>query len=69
MIGTAPHQGDVGLDEITLLERTVPRFTLDSVPGAGHFLYEEHPQSVVLAVHRAAAAAAAAGHAHGAGAP
>jgi len=67
MIGTAPHQGDVGLDEITLLERTVPRFMIDSVVGAGHFLYEEHPQSVLAAVHRAAAAAAA--HAQGAGSP
>jgi pimeloyl-ACP methyl ester carboxylesterase len=56
MIGTVHHQGDVGTDEITLLERTVPRFMLDSVAGAGHFLYEEHPQSVLLAVHRATAA-------------
>ena len=55
MIGTAPHQGDVGADEISLLKRAVPRFILDSVAGAGHFLYEEHPQSVLLAVHRATA--------------
>jgi len=59
LIGGAPHEGDVGGDEVALLQRTLPRFALDSVPGAGHFLYEEQPALVVTAVRRAAAALAA----------
>jgi pimeloyl-ACP methyl ester carboxylesterase len=55
MVGGSPHQGDVGPQEIELLQRTVPRFELDSVPGAGHFLYEEQPAAVIAAVRRAAA--------------
>lgn len=58
LVGGMPHEGDVGRDEITLLQRTVPRFALDSVPGAGHFLHEERPEAVVAAVLRAATTAA-----------
>ena len=58
MIGGAPHDGDVGRDEVELLRRTLPRFAVDSVPGAGHFIYEEQPIAVIAAVRRAAAAAA-----------
>ena len=57
VVGGAPHDGDVGRDEVGLLQRTLPRFALDSVPGAGHFLYEEQPAAVVTAVLRAAMAA------------
>jgi len=42
------------------LGRLLLHFVLDSVPGAGHFLYEEQPAAVVTAVDRAALAA---GHA------
>jgi pimeloyl-ACP methyl ester carboxylesterase len=58
LIGGVPHDGDVGQNEIALLQRTLPRFAIDSVPGAGHFLYEEQPQAVIDAVQRAAVAAA-----------
>ena len=50
MVGGARHDGDVSAEEVVLLERTLPHFTLDSVPGAGHFLYEERPDAVLAAL-------------------
>jgi pimeloyl-ACP methyl ester carboxylesterase len=58
LIGGVPHDGDVGAAEVELLRQSLPRFALDSVPGAGHFLYEEQPQAVLDAVQRAALAIA-----------
>src|SRR5256886_17532548 len=45
VLGGVPHEGDVGADEVRLLQRTVRAFALDSVAGAGHFLYEEQPEA------------------------
>lgn len=47
LVGGAKHDGDVGEPELVLLQQTLPNFTLDSVPGAGHFLQEEQPDLVV----------------------
>jgi pimeloyl-ACP methyl ester carboxylesterase len=58
LIGSAPHEGEVGHDEMGLLQRSLQRFAIDSVAGAGHFIYEEQPQAVLDAVQRAAVAAA-----------
>ena len=55
MIGGVPHDGDVGNQEVELLRRVLPQFAVDSVPAAGHFLYEEEPAAVVASVRRAAA--------------
>ncbi|OLB15060.1 MAG: hypothetical protein AUH12_09155 [Gemmatimonadetes bacterium 13_2_20CM_69_8] len=52
LVGGAPHDGDVNAEEIRLLQRTVASFALDSVPGAGHFIYEEQPQAVIAALAR-----------------
>jgi pimeloyl-ACP methyl ester carboxylesterase len=52
LVGGAPHDGDVGAPEVTLLERTLHSFALDSVPGAGHFIYEERPAAVLAALAR-----------------
>ena len=55
VVGGARHEGDVRAAEVVLLERTLPQFALDSVPGAGHFLYEERPDAVLAAMLQTAA--------------
>jgi len=52
VVGGARHDGDVGAGEVQLLERSLRRFALDSVPGAGHFIHEEQPGAVLAAVTR-----------------
>lgn len=47
VLGGARHDGGVGPDEVAELEREVPRFAVDSVPGAGHYLQEEQPEAVL----------------------
>jgi pimeloyl-ACP methyl ester carboxylesterase len=60
MVGGARHDGDVGDQEVRLLAHTLRSFALDSVPGAGHFIYEEQPRAVLAAVTRLAASVTAA---------
>lgn len=60
IVGGARHDGDVGDEEVRLLEHTLRSFALDSVPGAGHFIYEEQPRAVLAAVTRLAASVTAA---------
>jgi len=50
VIGGASHVGAVPDEELMLLRETLPRFDLDSVQGAGHFVFEERPESVVAVV-------------------
>ena len=47
VIGTAPHKGGVELKHVRLLRERLPDFSMDSVPGAGQYLFEEQPSSVV----------------------
>ena len=60
IVGGARHDGDVGDQEVRLLAHTLRSFALDSVPGAGHFIYEEQPRAVLAAVIRLAASVTAA---------
>ncbi|HVH08329.1 MAG TPA: alpha/beta hydrolase [Gemmatimonadales bacterium] len=52
MVGGTRHDGSVGPEEVVLLSRTLPAFSIDSVPGAGHFIFEEQPRTVLAAVTR-----------------
>jgi len=52
LVGTVRHDGSVPDYEVSLLRRTLRSFTLDSAPGAGHFIQEEQPAAVVNAVDR-----------------
>lgn len=61
LVGGARHEGDVSAVEVAELRRTLPHFALDSVPGAGHFLYEERPDAVLAAMLRAVTPAVDAG--------
>ena len=52
VVGGVRHDGDVSATEVQLLERSLHSFALDSIPGAGHFIYEEQPGAVVAALAR-----------------
>lgn len=47
VLGTAPHQGGVESGQVALLRDRLPLFAIDSVPGAGQYLFEEQPGTVV----------------------
>ena len=53
VVGAVPHQGGISAAQIEQLAAEVPRFSIDSVPAAGHYLFEEAPDAVVAAVRRA----------------
>jgi pimeloyl-ACP methyl ester carboxylesterase len=53
VLGAAPHRGGISPDQIKLLAAQLPRFTIDSVSHAGHYLFEEAPDAVVAAIGRA----------------
>jgi pimeloyl-ACP methyl ester carboxylesterase len=52
VLGATPHKSGPPAAEVTLLRDSVPTFSIDSVPDAGHFVFEERPRAVVAAVQR-----------------
>jgi pimeloyl-ACP methyl ester carboxylesterase len=52
LVGGAPHSGQVREAYVAALRGALPSFALDSVAGAGHFIYEERPDAVLAAVGR-----------------
>ena len=50
VIGTATREGGISEAEVEQLRRSLPSFAVDTVPGAGHFVFEEQPLAVVAAV-------------------
>ena len=57
VIGTSAHEGGISPAEIALLQDRLPRFAIDRVADAGHFVFEEKPDAVVDAIRSADAAA------------
>ncbi len=56
LLGGAPHDGGPNERERELLRSAIPGFTMESVPGAGHYLQEERPDQVAAAVQHVAGA-------------
>jgi len=52
LVGTARHDSGVQDAEVRVFEQTLRSFALDSAVGAGHFVQEEQPETVVTAVKR-----------------
>jgi pimeloyl-ACP methyl ester carboxylesterase len=50
LLGTAPHESGPTPEELRLMADAIPAFAVDSVPGAGHYLFEEQPKTVVDAI-------------------
>jgi pimeloyl-ACP methyl ester carboxylesterase len=50
LVGTAPHQGGIPDREVALLRERLPAFTVDSVEGAGQYLFEERPAAVLAVI-------------------
>lgn len=56
MLGGADHANGVPDGEIAMLQDVLTSFTVETVPEAGHFIFEEAPDAVVAAVQRLSAA-------------
>ncbi len=54
LLGGAPHDGSPGSAEVALLQSVKGGLTVDTIPGAGHYLQEERPQAVLRAVEQVA---------------
>lgn len=54
VIGGAPHQSGVSPEQVRLMEERLPWFGIDSLPGAGQYLFEEQPEAVASLIQRAA---------------
>jgi len=52
VLGTGPHKYGPSETEVALLRDSVPGIAIDSVPDAGHYVFEEQPAAVVAAVGR-----------------
>jgi pimeloyl-ACP methyl ester carboxylesterase len=50
VLGTAPHEGGVEEKEIRLLHERLSHFAVDSIPGAGQYLFEERPAELVAII-------------------
>jgi len=52
VVGTVGRGSGVSPEEVATLAALLRSFAVDTVPGAGHFVYEERPDAVVAAVQR-----------------
>lgn len=50
IVGTAPHAGGVERKQVDLMRDRLPSFAIDSVPGAGQYLFEEQPVALAALI-------------------
>ncbi len=53
LLGGARHKGGPDQEEVRRLRAKVPQASVDTIPGAGHYIHEEQPDAVVAAVQAA----------------
>jgi pimeloyl-ACP methyl ester carboxylesterase len=54
VVGTARHQGGVEPKQVRLMRERLSNFGIDSIPGAGQYLFEEQPAMVAAIIRRMA---------------
>ena len=59
LIGAMPHPSSVTPAEVELLHASLTDFRIDSVPGVGQYIHEEHPTAVLAALSELAASTTA----------
>jgi pimeloyl-ACP methyl ester carboxylesterase len=52
VLGTAPHEGGVDEKQVRLMTERLPDFAVDSIRGAGQYLFEEQPEAVAAVIGR-----------------
>jgi pimeloyl-ACP methyl ester carboxylesterase len=52
VLGTAPHEGGVDAKQVRLMAERLPDFAVDSIAGAGQYLFEEQPKAVAELIRR-----------------
>ena len=52
VLGTAPHEGGVDEKQVRLMTERLPDFAVDSIQGAGQYLFEEQPEAVAAVIGR-----------------
>ncbi|MDZ4803503.1 MAG: alpha/beta hydrolase [Candidatus Eisenbacteria bacterium] len=52
ILGGAPHEHGVPPMELATLRKSLPDFLSVAVPGSGHYIHEEQPAAVLIAVRR-----------------
>jgi pimeloyl-ACP methyl ester carboxylesterase len=50
MVGAATHKSGIPPEEVAALAASLPAFSVDSIAGVGHYIFEEQPAAVVRAV-------------------
>jgi pimeloyl-ACP methyl ester carboxylesterase len=52
VLGTAAHEGGIDPEHIRLMQNRLADFTIDTIPGAGQYVFEEQPLTLVPIVRR-----------------
>jgi pimeloyl-ACP methyl ester carboxylesterase len=50
MIGAATHRSGIPSEEVATLAASLPAFSVDSIAGVGHYIFEEQPDAVLRGV-------------------